>query len=43
VAPESLSRAFVPLRPLGIHGHGHTVSIKGTTGLRAFREGREYE
>ena len=38
MTPESLSRAFARLRPLGVLGHGQTVTIKDTKRLRSFCE-----
>lgn len=36
VAPQSLSRAFAALRPLGVSGGGREVSIKSVARLREF-------
>ena len=38
MTPESLSRAFARLRPLGVIGQGQAVTIKDTKRLRAFCE-----
>ncbi|MBL8839627.1 MAG: cyclic nucleotide-binding domain-containing protein [Alphaproteobacteria bacterium] len=36
ITPESLSRAFITLRPLGVSGRGRTVTIADIARLRAF-------
>jgi CRP/FNR family transcriptional regulator, transcriptional activator FtrB len=41
MTPESLSRAFARLRPLGVLGHGQSVTIKDAKRLRSFCDGRD--
>jgi CRP/FNR family transcriptional activator FtrB len=41
MTPESLSRAFARLRPLGVLGQGQTVTIKDAKRLRSFCDGRD--
>jgi CRP-like cAMP-binding protein len=41
MTPESLSRAFARLRPLGVLGHGQSVAIKDPKRLRSFCDGRD--
>ena len=41
MTPESLSRAFARLRPLGVIGRGQSVLIKDPKRLRAFCDSRE--
>ncbi len=36
ITPESLSRAFISLRPLGVSGRGRTVTIADIARLRTF-------
>lgn len=36
ITPESLSRAFITLRPLGVSGRGRTVTIADIARLRVF-------
>lgn len=40
VAPQSLSRAFAALRPLGVRGDGREIAIADTKRLREFVAGR---
>ena len=40
VAPQSLSRAFYILRPIGISGGGREISIMSTARLREFAGAR---
>jgi CRP/FNR family transcriptional regulator, transcriptional activator FtrB len=41
MTPESLSRAFARLRPLGVLGKGQTVTIRDARRLRSFCDGRD--